>query len=82
MNNSQDITIKQNEMYRAALSEFILHSRKIIQEQRDLHRDYVLRNFARIQSDNNGGYNINQYGQTTLRIRQPSTLTQRSIQLR
>lgn len=82
MNNSQDITTKQDEMYRTALAAFILHSRKTIEEQKDLYQKYVSRNFAKIEEDNSGGYNISQQGQTTLNIRQLSTLTQRKIQLR
>ena len=82
MNNSQDITAKQDEMYRAALAAFILHARKTVEEQKGLYQEYVSRNFAKIQSDNSGGYNISQHGQTALNIRQLSTLVQRKIQLR
>lgn len=82
MNNSQEITAKQDEIYRNALAAFILQSRKTIEEQRQLYQDYVSRNFAKMEGDNQGGYNITQKGQSTLNIRQPSTLTQSTIQLR
>lgn len=82
MNDSQHIAAKQDEMYHTALAAFILHSRKAIEEQKDLYQDYVSRNFAKIESDNKGGYNINQRGQSSLNIKQSSTLTQRKTQLR
>ena len=69
-------------MYRAALAAFILESRQVIEEQKDLYQNYVSRNFAKIENDSKGGYNINQQSQATLNIRQPSTLIQRTIQLR
>lgn len=69
-------------MYRAALAAFILESRQVIEEQKNLYQNYVSRNFAKIENDSKGGYNINQQGQATLNIRQPSTLIQRTIQLR
>ena len=82
MSNSQDITAKQDKMYRTALAAFILQSRQVIEEQKSLYQNYVSRNFAKIEGDNKGGYNISQQGQATLNIRQPSTLTQRTIKLR
>lgn len=82
MSNAQDIITKQDEMYRAALAAFILESRQVIEEQKNLYQNYVSRNFAKIENDSKGGYNINQQGQATLNIRQPSTLIQRTIQLR
>lgn len=82
MNNSQEVSIKQDEMYRAALAAFILQARKTVEDHKTLYQDYVSRNFARIENDGRGGYDIKQQGQPTINIRQTSTITQRNIQMR
>ena len=82
MNNSQEVSIKQDEMYQAALAAFILEARKTVEDHKALYQDYVLRHFARIENDGRGGYDIKQQGQTTINIRQTSMLTQRSIHIR
>lgn len=82
MNNSQDITIKQDEMYRTALAAFILHARKAVEDHKALYQDYVSRNFAKMENDGRGGYNIKQQGQPAINIKQTSVLTQSKIQMR
>lgn len=82
MNNSQDISLKQDEMYRTALAAFILHARKTVEDHKALYQDYVSRNFARIETDGRGGHYIKQQGQPAINIKQTSVLTQRKIQMR
>lgn len=82
MNNSQEISLKQDEMYRTALAAFILHARKAVEDHKALYQDYVSRNFARIENDGRGGYDIKQQGQSPINIRQTSVLTQRKLQMR
>lgn len=82
MNNSQDIQLKQHEIYQSTLAAFILQSRKMIAEQRMLYQSHVLRNFASIENDSTGGYNLRQKGKPLINIRQASTVNQRNMQLR
>lgn len=81
MNNSQEIQLKQQEMYQSTLAAFILESRKMIEEQKMLYESHVARNFASMENDNAGGYNLKQKGKPVINIRQVSTVTQRKIQL-
>ena len=81
MDNAQEIATKQAELYHATLAAFIEESRKSIVETRRRYRDYVDRNFAKLESSN-GAYSISQKGQTKIIIQLPSMSVSRKIGIR
>ena len=80
MNNEQEITRKQAELYKASLAAFIEQSRKSVEKTRQYYQNYVDRNFAKLKS-NNGIYTISQ-GQNKMTINMPNIIASRKIGIR